>query len=198
MHLHSWQLLSAFGDPFLTLPLAGIILCWLALSGQRRVALAWALFFCLAVTLVGLSKFAYAGWGVHISSLHFTVISGHTMLSSAVYPLALYLCAQGRGARTAHAAALVGVLFALVIGVSRVMVGAHSQSEVVIGALLGLAVSSVSIRTLARAAQPLAPTLRFVLLCAATTFACYGHAAPIQQWVVKTAPQLSQLLAHRL
>ena len=193
-----WEFLSAFGDPYLTLPLAGIILFWLAVTERRQIALAWAMFFCLAVLIVGVTKFAYAGWGIDISALHFTVISGHTMLSSAVYPMAFYLCAHSVGERAARWAACGGVLLATLIGVSRVMVGAHSQSEVIVGWLLGLAVSAVLMKALVRAGRPLAPSIRFALACTATAFACYGHAAPIQTWISNKAPQLSHLLSQHL
>jgi len=196
--MNFWRLLSAFGDPYLTLPLAGIIMVWLATTGRRRIAVAWTTFFCIAALIVGVTKFAYAGWGLEISPLHFTVISGHTMLSSAVYPLAFYLCAHSAGERTARWAARGGLGFAVLIGVSRVMVGAHSTSEVVVGLLLGSVVSTVLVRALDRNGHTLASSLRFVSACAITTFACYGHAAPIQAWIVDTAPRLSHLLTQHL
>jgi len=189
-----WDYLSAFGDPFLTLPLAAAIVVWLAIKGSRRIALAWAAFFCLAVLLVGVTKFAYAGWGIAIEAVHFTVISGHTMLSSAVYPIAFYLCAHGAGKRLTRWAVCCGIGFALLIGISRVMVGAHSQSEVIVGWLLGFAISGMLLKKLEHVARPVSPSVGFFATCMATAVTCYGHAAPIQAWIIDTAPQL----AHHL
>jgi membrane-associated phospholipid phosphatase len=189
-----WDFLSAFGDSYLTLPLACVIGFWLAATGRGRSALAWASLFCLAMLVVGVTKFAYAGWGVEIGALHFTVISGHSMLSSAVYPMAFYLCASGLGARAARWSARLGIVFAILIGVSRVMVGAHSESEVVVGWVLGFALSAWLTRRLAGVEPEPAPSSWLALACMTTAVVCYGHPAPIQAWIVDTAPQL----AHHL
>jgi len=186
-----WDYLSAFGDPFLTLPLAGVIVVWLAVTGRRRIALAWAAFFCTAMLLVGVTKFAYAGWGIEIGAVHFTVISGHTMLSSAVYPIACYLCAHGAGKRITQWSVFGGVVFAILIGISRVMVGAHSQSEVIVGWILGFVISGLLLKKLEHTVRPLSSPVWFFSACMVTAVACYGHAAPIQAWILDTAPQLA-------
>jgi hypothetical protein len=56
-------LITNFGDPFLTLPLASAILAWLVATRRVRLAVYWFAFFSCAAALVGATKFAYAGWG---------------------------------------------------------------------------------------------------------------------------------------
>jgi membrane-associated phospholipid phosphatase len=189
-----WYFLSAFGDPYLTLPLACVIGLWLAATGRARSALVWGALFGCAMLMVGVTKFAYAGWGIELNAVHFTVISGHTMLSSAVYPMAFYLCARGLGARAGRWSARLGVLFAVLIGVSRVMIGAHSESEVVVGWLVGFALSAWLTRRLAGIEAKPVRSSWLALACMTTAVLCYGHPAPIQAWIADTAPQLARHL----
>ncbi|MCW0133286.1 phosphatase PAP2 family protein [Burkholderia pseudomallei] len=147
--------LTNFGDPMLTAPLAFAVLSWLAASRRRRAALVWALGFACAVGVVALTKFVYAGWGIGIAAWRFTGVSGHTMLGAAVYPLVAAICVRDAYPRRALAA---GLAFALAIGMSRVLLGFHSWSEIVSGWLLGAAVAASTARCLhgiggARASQ---------------------------------------------
>jgi hypothetical protein len=91
-----------------------------------------------AVLLTVVSKCLFYGWGIGIAALDFTGVSGHGLLASAVLPLLLRGLPGGSAYRWGPA---LGVGLAFVVGVSRVMVGAHSVSEVLAAWLLGLAVS---------------------------------------------------------
>ncbi|MBU9278469.1 phosphatase PAP2 family protein [Burkholderia gladioli] len=72
---------------------------------------------------------------MEIAALHFTVVSGHAMLASGVYPTALALC-DNRGPRASRSAPYLGGLgFAAAIGASRVLLGYHSPAEVISGLL---------------------------------------------------------------
>ncbi|AJY43854.1 phosphatase PAP2 family protein [Burkholderia humptydooensis] len=138
-------LLTNFGDPILTAPLAFAVLSWLAATGRRRAALAWAFGFACAAGVVAMTKFVYAGWGIGIAAWRFTGVSGHTMLGAAVYPLVAAICVRDAHVRRAIAA---GLAFALAIGMSRVLLGFHSWSEIVTGWLLGAAVAVSTARCL--------------------------------------------------
>lgn len=192
--MNPWIFITKFGDPFLTLPLAIVILLWLMATRRKPLAICWLIFFSLAAAIVGATKFAYAGWGVHISEFDFTVISGHTMLSSAVYPLAFYLALHSFGSRASKGAAVVGFLFATVIGISRVSIGAHSGSEVIAGWLLGSAVSSVLVSLIERHGQPSRLSIVFAASSIAIALCSYGRVAPIQDWIVNAAPKLARMI----
>ncbi|MBC7728060.1 MAG: phosphatase PAP2 family protein, partial [Microbacteriaceae bacterium] len=91
------------------------------------------------------------GYGVGYAPLDFTGISGHAMFAAAVLPPLVLLAGSagaGAGAGAGDAAQrrrllAAGYLLAGAVAVSRVMVGAHSWSEVVAGAALGAISSGV-------------------------------------------------------
>jgi membrane-associated phospholipid phosphatase len=144
--MHVLSFLTNFGDPFLTVPVAITIQCWLIAMRQWRAARCWGVGFVGGAGLVALSKFAYAGWNIGIAAVHFTGVSGHTMLSAAVYPVAAAICANRATAAMVRRAIQLGAVFSLLIGVSRVAFGYHSWSEVVSGWLLGGYVATLTLR----------------------------------------------------
>jgi membrane-associated phospholipid phosphatase len=115
------------------------------------LALRWVLLVAVATVLTTASKVAFIGWGLGWAPINFTGVSGHAMFAAAVYPVLLvsFVNADARG-HYSRAIAL-GYGIALLVGVSRVVVGAHSVSEVLAGLLLGGAASAL---TLAWSAPP--------------------------------------------
>lgn len=125
-----WAAISNLGDAALTLPLA--VVCFALLTRSltgARVAIVWAALLGGAMLLVGLTKILYAGCGAQIHALDFRVISGHTMLASAVWPMSCLLVLHD-GARIRPGVALwPGIAIAALVGVSRVFDQAHTVSE---------------------------------------------------------------------
>ena len=144
--MHALYFLTDFGDPFLTVPLALTVQCWLAATRQWRAARCWAAGFICSACLVALTKFVYAGWGIGVTALHFTGVSGHTMLSAATYPLVASILVNRNCPVTVRHAIRAGIALSVAIGVSRVAGGYHSWSEVVSGWLLGGCVSLFTLR----------------------------------------------------
>ncbi len=98
----------------------------------------------VAALVTTASKVAFIGWGIGWPELNFTGISGHAMFASfasAVYPLLLGTLASNAPRWGQHLAVVAGYALALLIADSRVVVGAHSVSEVLVGLLVGGAVS---------------------------------------------------------
>jgi len=202
--------LTNFGDPFLTIPLAAVVLCWLACASRPRAACSWALGFGCGASLVALSKFAYAAWDIGSTTLHFTGISGHTMLSTAVYPPVAAICASRAGPVAARYAIYAGFIFAVSIGLSRVAIGAHSWSEVVSGCVLGGAIAVMTLRVAAstpRLAAHALPqnhsntyrtnaakrgTAAFVTAALTIVLLGHGHIAPVSSWITDVAPKLTE------
>jgi membrane-associated phospholipid phosphatase len=147
----SWNGLTAIGDSKVMLPAAAFILVWLASAGARRAALWWCLLFGMAFALVVASKLAFIGWGIGIPPLDFTGISGHSMRATAIIPVLVFLIFQQSDANIQKLAVTGGFLLGVLIAMSRVMVDAHSVSEAVAGAALGIAVSAAFLRL----AQPM-------------------------------------------
>ncbi len=145
-------MLTRLGEVQILLPAALLSMLVLAHNTDTRsLATNWLGLLSLASLLTLASKIAFIGWGIGSAWLDFTGISGHTMFAAAVYPLLLGTLTSRLppwGQKTAVAA---GFALALLVGMSRLEVGAHSLSEIVVGLLLGGAASAFAI---ARAGLP--------------------------------------------
>ncbi len=141
----TWLFITRWGNSLLLLPAASGIGLGLWFGGERPVAWRWAAYFGGAVLLVLATKVAFLGWGIGIRELDFTGISGHSMLAAAVLPTLAWWLTQERDDATRGRAVAVGASLAVVIGVSRVLLSAHSAFEVATGLLLGFAVAWATI-----------------------------------------------------
>ena len=129
------ETLTNFGDSALVLPLAVVILVWLAIRIGRRAAFVWlgALLACGAVT--SLLKLYFKACSAPSLALHSP--SGHTSMSTFVYGgLVLVIGAEAQSWRR-FATGTLGAGAIIAIAVSRILLGAHSASEVVIGLIVG-------------------------------------------------------------
>jgi membrane-associated phospholipid phosphatase len=136
-----WLLLTRLGEAQILLPLAlltmGSVLWRAKESGGRAAALGWLALLCLAISLTTASKIAFMGWGLGWAALDFTGVSGHSMFAAAVYPMLAGTLAARWPPGKRYAAIVAGCALALLVGVSRLVIGVHSPSEVVAGLLLG-------------------------------------------------------------
>ncbi|HHT0257886.1 TPA: phosphatase PAP2 family protein [Raoultella planticola] len=134
----NWQWVSFFGDSTVLLPSAAAVFMVLFLRRPfRQIAWQWGLLFGITGAIVSASKLAFMGWGIGIRELDFTGFSGHTALSTAFWPIFLWLlCARGSVALR-RIAMVMGYLLAGLVGYSRLAIHAHSPSEVIAGLLLG-------------------------------------------------------------
>eukprot|EP01030_Chromulinospumella_sphaerica_P019547 gene19547-19441_t len=127
---NAWWVITHLGASSLMLPAFMLVWAGLWKSGAHAVARAYLLRMTLAVTVTVVSKCLFMGWGVGIAAWDFTGVSGHTLLATSILPLllrgipwsALQACGGG---------AAIGWLLALAVGVSRLVVDAHSLSEVI-------------------------------------------------------------------
>jgi membrane-associated phospholipid phosphatase len=143
----AWLLFSRLGEAQLLLPAAAVLL-WLLVrerkaatgaagASQRGLALQWLLRLATAAVLTTASKLAFIGWGLGSAALDFTGVSGHTAFATATYPLLMAAAVPATWPLARQAAALVGLGLGLAVGLSRLMVDAHTVSEVVAGVLVG-------------------------------------------------------------
>ena len=158
-----WHLLTRLGEAQIALPSAAVTAAALMVRrDSRQLALRWLVFLACAITLTTLTKVAFIGWGVQSVSLDFTGISGHTMFSSAIYPVLMLVFMGGARRDNYRLPLALGYGLALLVGLSRLAVGAHSPSEVLAGwfvggAASGLAIAAVNVR--AHWNLPLVPLL---------------------------------------
>lgn len=136
--LHFWHLLTRLGEMQILLP-AALLTCLPLLREPSAKAFVarWWLAVGLAAVLTTATKLAFIGWGLGISALNFTGISGHAMFAAAVYPVMAALLASRLAPALQRLAFVAGVALALGIGISRIEVGAHSMAEVIAGLVLG-------------------------------------------------------------
>ncbi|MBU6517975.1 phosphatase PAP2 family protein [Pantoea sp. B270] len=139
----SWRTLTYFGDSMLLIPTAVIIalvLPWK--SDNRRTVLYWLLAFGLAGLLVSISKIMFLGFGIGSARYNFTGFSGHSAMSATLWPVMMWLI-SGRWPTFWRALTIgIGYLIPLMVGLSRLVIHAHSVSEVLAGLMLGFTLSS--------------------------------------------------------
>lgn len=138
-----WDGFTWLGDSALMLPSSVLILMWLVLARRTwPTAWVWVLSFGVGSFAIVVSKIAFLGWGIGSARFNFTGFSGHTAIAASVWPVALWLVTLRASLRVRVAAVLAGWLLAGAIGVSRLAILAHSESEVASGLVLGMAVSA--------------------------------------------------------
>jgi membrane-associated phospholipid phosphatase len=189
---HFWHLVTRLGEAQILLPAA--LLATLALlrrTDARRLATWWFAALSAAVLLTTASKVAFIGWGIGWPEMDFTGISGHAMFASAVYPLLLGTLASHAPPAGRRLAVVAGFALALLIGISRVVVGAHSVSEVLAGLLVG---GTASAMALAAAKLPTALIGPVVPAVVALWLVFMPVQAPVSRthaWVTRLALLLS-------
>jgi membrane-associated phospholipid phosphatase len=127
-------LLTDFGDLAVLLPLATVMLLWLLAQRQRRGLLGWAgaVAFCCGVTAVLKIYFSVCAVDPALQSP-----SGHTSFSMLVYGgIALVVAAESTGWQRLMALA-GGIGLVAGIAVSRIVLGAHTPLEVILGMVIG-------------------------------------------------------------
>jgi hypothetical protein len=157
----------------------------------RPLAVWWVTLLAFAVALTLVTKVAFIGWGVGSAALNFTGISGHSVLAAAVYPLLFAALASHASRRIQTAAIVVGCLIAVMVGISRLIVGVHSESEVLAGLLLGglTSAAAASSNPMPRAVvRPLIPAV--VALWLAWT-PVHSPASPAHGMVIQLSLKLS-------
>ncbi|MDB5817777.1 MAG: hypothetical protein JWQ11_1417 [Rhizobacter sp.] len=141
-----WHWLTRFGESGIVVPMAAVLVLVLVLSARNlRPAVVWLVPLGLAIAVTTASKIAFIGFGVGIASIDFTGFSGHAMFSAAVYPvIAMCLLTRARVRwQLLGVAAAYGL--SVLVCISRLEIGAHSVSEVVLGFIIGAAASATAI-----------------------------------------------------
>ena len=174
-----WALVTRLGEAQIALPVLFASMIWLMRRhGNLRLVTWWLCFVVGAALLTLTTKVAFIGWGVGVAALNFTGVSGHTMFASTVYPLLACLLFTEWPTQQRRGAVWAGAAVALVVGISRVVVGAHSVSEVVAGLVVGGAASAAAL-TLAR--HPVASVPYWVPLGVALWLGITPITAPVSE-----------------
>lgn len=131
------QFVTDFGDQAVLLPLAAGIALVFALAGWRRGAVAWVAAVAGTLAAMAAFKLAFLACGHRLPGNPIRSPSGHTAAAAAIYGGLLAMAARratGHGRWTLACALLV----TLVIGASRLVLGAHTGLEVALGGAVGV------------------------------------------------------------
>jgi membrane-associated phospholipid phosphatase len=129
------------GESSILLSTAAAASGWFWISRQRHLALAWL--FCIggcAATMV-LLKIAFLACGDLVLNGTVHTPSGHSSMSTIFYGAVALTVQRAPPGGTRHPFLLLGMGagLALAIGISRVIISAHTPQEVVFGLLVGFA-----------------------------------------------------------
>lgn len=140
-----WSFITDFGDTAVTVPLAMLMLCFLVVAKEWRLALAWALAILGCAGVIGGLKLILDACGTSVATAGLTSPSGHTAMSAAVYG-GFAAVVSVNIAPPARAALIVGTIALIVaMPMSRVVLNAHTPIEVVVGLAIGLPAAAVII-----------------------------------------------------
>ncbi|WP_153101668.1 phosphoesterase [Paraburkholderia hayleyella] len=186
-----WYPLTRLGGVGLTLPLALATALWLIPGYGWRIACRWLVLLGVAISVVALTKIAFLGWGIGVRAWDFTGISGHAMLSSAVFPVACSLVLVNMRPLLRLGGVLAGLAIGVAVSVSRVVLDAHSSAEAVVGCLFGALTAGVFIGSIWHI-RPLKLNVRVIgFSLVVLTVALHDVRLPTHRWVTQIALDLS-------
>ena len=155
------RFITDFADQAVLLPLAAVIALGLWASGWRRGAIAWiSVIGGMLIVMLALKVWA-GSCGEILFGDQLQSPSGHTASAAVIYGGALSLLVH-RALRGTPMTLICAGVFAAVVGVSRVVLGAHSVLEVSIGAFVGVTAAMI----LERTAGPLPTRIRVMPMLA--------------------------------
>lgn len=137
--------ITDFADQAVILPAAALIAVLLAFGGWRRGALAWTTAIVGTFALMLALKLGFGACGHLIGNGDIESPSGHTAAAGVFYGGIFAYLAERLFGRTALSLVAVLAVVALV-GVSRVVLGAHTIAEAVVGALVGSLAALMMVR----------------------------------------------------
>ncbi|MBE7220181.1 MAG: phosphatase PAP2 family protein [Caulobacteraceae bacterium] len=144
-----------FADQAVVLPLAVVIGVAMLAAGWRRGAVAWVVAIGGMLGIMLVLKLWAGTCGPVVVGDDLQSPSGHTASAAAIYGGGLALLIRRVWPRVPFAFVAAGAL-AVVVGATRVLLGAHSVIEVVIGGCVGVGAATL----LARAAGPMPQRFR--------------------------------------
>ena len=155
-----WQAVARLGEAQILLPALAAVCLWLAWRGGAARLAAWALALTAAATAVTtVTKVAFIGYEVGYAPWDYTGVAGHSMFAAAIWPLLVGVALPRAAARWRVAALGTAYAFAAVVSVSRIVTGAHSPSEVLLGFALGAAASGLALQLAPGPRKPLPAVL---------------------------------------
>jgi membrane-associated phospholipid phosphatase len=182
------RFVTDFADQAVVLPVVAAIGIALLAQGWRRGAAAWVVAVAATFAVMLLLKLVFIACPVSVGISGLRTPSGHVAAATVVAGgLAALLLRRPRPALS------VAVMAAMVIGISRLALGAHSTLEVAVGAGVGLAGALLLIGLSGSVPEHVsARRITTVALLVALVF--HGLHLPAEAHIRSTALRISQML----
>lgn len=179
--------LTDFADQAVILPLVLAVAITLAIQGWWRGALTWLLVVAVTfLTTLGFKLMFLACWPL-FGPMDIHSPSGHVAASTVVAGGLAVMLSNRR-----HSILPAAFLAAIVIGISRLVLGMHSLPEVIVGALIGLAGAAALLRFAGTPPQlKIAPLIAVVVVVAAVF---HGMHLPAEAAIRHTAFRAAQFI----
>jgi undecaprenyl-diphosphatase len=179
--------ITNFGDDAVTGALAVTIVAYMALVRDKKAALTMASAFISCVVLLALAKMALFSRCETTTVLYgLRSPSGHSGMTIVVYGLsAAFIATALKGWAKVVPYLLAGVL-AVLVSISRVLIHAHSESDVIVGSLIGLATSVAAWKIFMHDESVHLSWKKFLLVIIAVLLIVYGmhfSAEGMLQWI---------------
>jgi hypothetical protein len=153
-----WTQVIGLGNPSLVFPLAIIIALVAMYRRDYARAAMWLSSFGAGVMFIVVAKFAFDFGGYAWPAVGFYSISGHAMLTSALYPVLLGMLIHQENVKLHRLAVGSGVALAVIMAVVLVAGRYHTMAETLGGVLIGLTVALINVSRFT--------PLRWVPMCA--------------------------------
>jgi membrane-associated phospholipid phosphatase len=186
-----WRVATHLGSASLLLPVLIMVTTGLWRSNQKEAVRIWLQSISLAIAITLTTKILFLGWGLGIPSIDFTGISGHTVLATSVLPIVFSSALVFGKNRISIAGVAIGLLLAFGVGISRIVLGAHTLSEVLFAWVLGVMVFCLVLKAMKEPFQRpwIAGLAPLVLLAAFSTTT--SNYMPTHDWEIKLSLLLS-------
>jgi membrane-associated phospholipid phosphatase len=189
MSIMNWSFITDFGDSAVTGPIALAIAAWLVASHAWRGAASWFLLFGAGAFSVFCTKVAYAGWDIGVPAI--TGVSGHSFASTSVFAVTGYFLGSNFPKPAKYFGGCLGYFAGVIVGLTRVILGDHSPSEVVIGCMLGGVIAVAAIEIIRPRLRIVAAPLVFAFMVVILMFTLHGQKAPSEPLAIRVALFLS-------
>ena len=179
--------LTDFADQAVILPLVFAVAIVLAAQGWRNGALTWLVVVAGTFAATIASKLIFLSCSPVFGPLDIHSPSGH-VAAAAVVTGGLGVMLTHRRTSILPAAALA----AIVIGISRLVLGSHTLPEVLFGAMIGLTGAAALLRFTSPPPRLRLTPLVLVILVVATIF--HGHHLPAEAAIRHTALRVTDFI----
>ncbi|GAA5165526.1 phosphatase PAP2 family protein [Viridibacterium curvum] len=181
--------ITDFGDSGVTMPLVLLLIALLWFAESRRAAwlLTRALLVCVAVLMT--LKIVFLSCG-HVFGLGVESPSGHACLTTFVYGcIAVVVWAQPRPALRIVSVAIAALIISFVAA-SRIVLGAHTVPEVLLGGAAGFATLALFARPYLAITHPTIRLRQIGILLGTAFIITYGTVLPAERYVRGLVPWL--------